>query len=90
MDGIELPLMREPHERNEDMSVERALRLMAGVVVLASLTLTQLHHPYWMGLTAFAGLNLVQSAFTDWCPAKTFFEWAGLESGASCAVSEGA
>ena len=60
------------------MSVERALRLMAGVVVLLSLTLSQLHQPYWMGLTAFAGLNLLQSAFSRWCLLESLLEKAGV------------
>jgi len=50
------------------MTIERGLRLMAGVVVLASVTLAVLHDLRWMLLTTFVGLNLVQSAFTDWCP----------------------
>jgi len=50
------------------MTIERGLRLMAGVVVLASVTLTVFHDLRWMLLTTFVGLNLVQSAFTNWCP----------------------
>ena len=61
------------------MPIERALRLIAGVVILSSLTLSQLHHPYWLALTAFAGLNLLQSGFTDCCPMVWMLEKAGLE-----------
>lgn len=50
------------------MTIERGLRLIAGTVVLLSVSLTWLHSPYWLGLTAFVGLNLFQSAFTNWCP----------------------
>jgi hypothetical protein len=50
------------------MTIERGLRLIAGIVVLTSVLLALLHSPYWLGLTAFAGLNLFQSAFTNWCP----------------------
>lgn len=50
------------------MTVERGLRLMAGVVVLVSVALGVFVTPYWLLLTAFAGVNLFQSAFTDWCP----------------------
>lgn len=50
------------------MTIERGLRLIAGMVVLTSAGLTLLHSPYWIALTAFAGLNLLQSAFTNWCP----------------------
>ena len=60
------------------MHVERALRLMAGVVITASLALSQLHHPAWLLLTAFVGLNLLQSGFTNWCPAVWLFERLGL------------
>ncbi len=68
------------------MTVERALRLMAGVVILISLALARYHSAYWLWLTAFVGLNLLQSAFTNWCPAMTIFRRIGLkESGSVCA-----
>lgn len=60
------------------MTVERALRLMAGTIVLLSLALATLVSPWWALLTAFVGLNLLQSAFTNWCPAVWFFEKLGL------------
>jgi len=50
------------------MTIERGLRLSAGVVVLASVTLAVFHDLRWMLLTTFVGLNLLQSAFTNWCP----------------------
>lgn len=50
------------------MKLEPTLRAIAGVVVLTSLALGYLVSPYWHLLTAFAGLNLLQSGFTDWCP----------------------
>jgi len=50
------------------MTIERGLRLAAGVVVLSSVALGVFHSPYWLLLTAFAGLNLLQSAVTNWCP----------------------
>lgn len=61
------------------MTVERALRLMAGAVVLISLALAHYFSPNWLWLTAFVGLNLLQSAFTNWCPAMTIFRMAGLK-----------
>ena len=61
------------------MTVERALRAMAGIVILVSVTLGYLLHPYWYLLTAFVGLNLLQSAFTNWCPAMTIFRKMGLK-----------
>ena len=60
------------------MTVERALRAMAGMVVLVSLILAVVHSQWWLLLTAFVGLNLLQSAFTNACPAKTVFEIMGL------------
>ena len=60
------------------MTIERALRLMAGVVVLFSVAMSQLHSIWWLALTAFVGLNLLQSAFTNWCPAVWFFQKLGL------------
>mgnify|MGYP005842880211 CR=1 FL=1 len=50
------------------MTIERGLRLVAGIVVLASVALGVALSPYWLLLTAFVGLNLLQSAFTNWCP----------------------
>jgi len=55
------------------MTVDRALRLMAGAVVLISLGLARWVSPNWLWLTAFVGLNLFQSAFTNWCPAMAIF-----------------
>ena len=54
------------------MTLERYLRMIAGVVVLLSLALGHWVSSYWYLLTAFAGLNLFQSAFTNWCPMMTF------------------
>jgi hypothetical protein len=53
------------------MNVERALRGVAGFFVLLSLGLAQVHSPKWLFFTAFVGLNLLQSAFTNWCPLMT-------------------
>ena len=47
---------------------ERILRGTAGFIVLVSLGLAQWHSPKWLALVAFMGLNLLQSAFTNWCP----------------------
>ncbi len=65
------------------MTVERGLRLMAGVMVLLSLALAHYLSPYWLLLTAFVGLNLLQSAFTNWCPAMAILRAIGLRD-ASC------
>ena len=54
------------------MTVENGVRITAGVMILISLILTLLISRYWLFLTAFVGLNLIQSAFTDFCPAEMF------------------
>jgi hypothetical protein len=60
------------------MTVEAALRAIAGAFVLLSLALGWLVHPYWYLFTAFVGLNLLQSAFTGWCPMMTVLRKAGV------------
>jgi len=65
------------------MTVDRGLRLMAGVVVLLSLALAYYVSHYWLWLTAFVGLNLLQSAFTNWCPGMLILRAMGLKD-ASC------
>jgi hypothetical protein len=61
------------------MTIERGLRLIAGTVVLASVTLAWLHSPYWLAMIAFVGLNLFQSAFTNWCPMVWLLGRIGLQ-----------
>lgn len=61
------------------MTVERALRLMAGVMILLSVALSMYVSHYWVWLTVFIGLNLLQSAFTNWCPAMSIFRAMGLK-----------
>jgi hypothetical protein len=65
------------------MTVERGLRLAAGIVVSLSVTLGYFVHPGWLLLTGFAGLNLLQSAFTNWCPMMCILPRLGCRS---CAV----
>ncbi len=65
------------------MTVERGLRMMAGVVVLVSLALAYYISPLWLWLTAFVGLNLLQSAFTNWCPGMIALRAMGLKD-ANC------
>jgi Inner membrane protein YgaP-like, transmembrane domain len=61
------------------MNVDRWLRLVAGFFVMLSLALGYLVHPYWYLFTAFVGLNLFQSAFTNWCPMMTFLRKLGVK-----------
>ena len=52
------------------MSIENAVRLLAGTLITASVLFSISVSPYWLILTGFVGLNLVQSAFTKFCPAE--------------------
>jgi hypothetical protein len=61
------------------MTIERYLRLIAGFFVMLSVALGYWVHPAWFLFTAFVGLNLFQSAFTNWCPMMTFLRKAGVE-----------
>lgn len=61
------------------MTINAALRLMAGSVVLISLALGTYVSQNWFYLTGFVGLNLLQSAFTGWCPAISIFTKLGLK-----------
>ena len=60
------------------MTIERYLRLIAGFFVLLSVALGYWVSPYWLLFTAFVGLNLLQSAFTNWCPMMTILRRAGV------------
>ena len=60
------------------MNVERYLRMIAGAFVMASVALGYWVHPAWFLFTGFVGLNLFQSAFTNWCPMITFLKKAGV------------
>jgi hypothetical protein len=62
------------------MTIERGLRLMAGTFVLLSLALGYWVSAYWYLFTAFVGLNLLQSGFTNWCPAMWMLGKCGLKS----------
>lgn len=66
------------------MTVDRYLRLIAGVFILLSLVLSQVHSGYWLYFTAFVGLNLLQSFFTNWCPMMSILKAFGLKSCSSC------
>ena len=70
------------------MTIERALRMIAGAFVLASVLAGIWVHPYFLWFTAFVGLNLFQSAFTNWCPMMSILRSAGLrDAGQAHAVA---
>lgn len=62
------------------MTVDAAVRAIAGFVVLLSVLLTWTVSPNWMWLTVFVGANLLQSAFTGLCPAAMIFRKMGLKT----------
>lgn len=62
------------------MNVEPAVRMIAGVFVLLSLALGYWVSPYWYLFTAFVGLNLFQSALTNWCPMTMILQKCGMKS----------
>ena len=60
------------------MKIESIIRIIAGSVVLSSLTLAHFVSPWWLLLTAFVGVNLIQSAFTGFCPAEIILRKLGV------------
>jgi uncharacterized membrane protein YccC len=63
------------------MTIDKAVMAFAGTVVLVSLGLSQWHSPYWLLLTAFVGLNLLQASFTGFCPAAMILRRFGVRAG---------
>lgn len=61
------------------MTLERYLRLIAGTFVFASILLGYFHSPYWFLFTGFVALNLIQSAFTNWCPMMAILRSLGVK-----------
>ncbi len=61
------------------MNVEQMLRMIAGAIVVATVALGSFVDPRWYWFTAFAGANLFQSAFTNWCPMMTILRKAGVK-----------
>jgi hypothetical protein len=63
------------------MTLDRILRGIAGFFVLLSLALAYFHSQYWLLFTAFVGLNLLQSSFTNWCPMMNILKALGVKGG---------
>lgn len=63
------------------MTIDRAVMMFAGCMVLLSLGLGFYVSPWWYLLTAFVGLNLIQASVTSFCPAAIFFRKIGCKSG---------
>ena len=62
------------------MCMERWIRLIAGTFVVVSVALAYFFSPYWLLFTLFVGLNLFQSAFTNWCPLMSILKAAGVRN----------
>lgn len=63
------------------MSIDRIVLAVAGTFILLSVLLSQIHHPYWIYFTAFIGFNLLQSAFTGFCPLALILKKTGAKPG---------
>jgi hypothetical protein len=63
------------------MTIDRAVMAFAGCMILLSLALSQIMSPYWLWFTAFVGANLLQSAFTGFCPAAIVLKRLGVRPG---------
>lgn len=65
------------------MNVDRAVLAFAGLVVLLGILLSLTVNPWWIALSAFAGLNMLQAAFTGFCPAAMMFKALGFKPGSA-------
>lgn len=63
------------------MNIQQLVFAIAGTLIIISITLSQLHHVYWLGLTAFVGINLFQTAFTGFCPLAKILAALGIKPG---------
>ena len=63
------------------MTLDRAVMVFAGCVVLVGVVLSLTVHPWWIALTVFAGLNMIQASFTGFCPAAMVFAMLGFKPG---------
>jgi len=62
------------------MSIDRIVLAVAGTFILLSLLLSQIHSIYWLLFTAFVGANLLQSAFTGFCPLVIILKKLGMQT----------
>ena len=63
------------------MTLDRAVMMFAGLMILISIALTRGAHPGWVWLTVFVGLNLLQASVTRFCPAAMLFRRLGVRPG---------
>ena len=63
------------------MNIDRIVMMFAGVVILVSVGLSQIHHIYWLFVTVFVGANLLQASFTGFCPLAIILKARGSKAG---------
>ncbi len=63
------------------MPIDRIVIMFAGLVIIASVVLSQVHNVYWLALTLFVGANLLQSSFTGFCPLAKILKAMGSKPG---------
>lgn len=63
------------------MTLDCAVMIFAGLIVLLGVVLSLTVHPWWIALTAFAGFNMIQASFTGFCPAAMLFKALGIRPG---------
>jgi len=63
------------------MTVDRMVFIFAGSMILLSVVLAHFVSVWWIALAVFAGLNMIQSAFTGFCPASIVFKKLGFKPG---------
>jgi hypothetical protein len=63
------------------MNIDRTVFAIAGLFILVSVILSQVHSVYWLGFTVFVGLNMLQAAFTGFCPLAIILKAMGKEPG---------
>jgi hypothetical protein len=83
----EVPAQAGRHRETEkltevtDMNVDRLVFAIAGLFILLSLALSQVHSVYWLWFTAFVGANMLQAAFTGFCPMALILKKFGKAPG---------
>jgi len=65
------------------MTIDKIVFAVAGIFIVLSVILSHVHHPYWLFFTIFVGFNLLQSAFTGFCPMVNFLKKFGAKPGAA-------
>ena len=68
-------------KKETHMTIDRLVMAFAGSFILISLLLSHFHSPYWLWFTAFVGANLLQSAFTGFCPLAKILKSLGVKPG---------